>query len=144
MKKLLMFLMLAVSVFSVSARDTITRDVNVLPTAAQTVLKNNFKASVSHIKIDKDLGRISEYDVVLNNGTEITFDKDGNWKDVEMNNSTAVPSSFVPANITNYVKQNQKNSKIVGIEKERNGYSVDLANGVEIKFDKQGNFVRYD
>lgn len=143
MKKLLMLMMLAVSVFSVSARDTYTRDVKVLPTAAQTVLKNNFKSSVSHIKIDKDL-MTTEYDVVLNNGTEITFDKDGNWKDVEMNNKTAVPSDFVPVNVANYVKQNQKNAKIVGIEKDRGGYSVDLSNGVEIKFDKNGNFVRYD
>ena len=144
MKKFLTLLLLAVSVLSVSARDTYSRDVNVLPASARTVLNNNFKSKVSFIKIDKTLGSIDEYEVVLQDGSEITFDKNGNWKDIEVRAKASVPSSMVPAGITNFVKKNQKNSNIIGIEKDRGGYTVDLANGVEIKFDKNGNFVRYD
>lgn len=144
MKKILTLLLLAVSVLSVSARDTYSRDVNVLPASARTVLSNNFKSDVSFIKIDKTLGSIDEFEVILQDGSQVTFDKNGNWKDIEVRAKSSVPSSMVPAGITDFVKNNQKNSKIIGIEKERNGYSVDLANGVEIKFDKNGNFVRYD
>lgn len=144
MKKLLLMLALIVGVFSASARDTYSHDVNVLPKAAQTVLSNNFKAKVNHIKIDKDFGRVSEFDVVLNDGTEITFDKNGNWKDVEVKIGSSVPSFFVPNAITNYIKNNQKKATVVGIEKNRSGYDVELSNGVEMKFNSEGKFIRYE
>lgn len=84
MKKILLIMAVIVGVFSASARDTYSGDVNVLPTAARTILKNNFKSDVNHIKIDKDFGRVSEYDVILNDGSEISFDRNGNWKDIEV------------------------------------------------------------
>lgn len=144
MKKILLILAVIVGVFSASARDTYSHDVKVLPVAAQTVLKNNFKADVSHIKIEKDWGRISEYDVVLTDGSEISFDSKGNWKDIEMRRDASVPKALVPAAITEFVKQNQKNAKVTGIEKKRSGYEVELSNGVEMKFNSDGKFVRYD
>lgn len=144
MKKLLLMLALIVGVFSASARDTYSHDVNVLPKAAQTVLSNNFKAKVNHIKIDKEFGRVSEFDVVLNDGTEITFDKNGNWKDVEVKIGSSVPSFFIPNAISNYIKNNQKKAAVVGIEKNRSGYDVELSNGVEMKFNSEGKFIRYE
>lgn len=126
------------------ARDTYARDASVLPKAAQTTLANNFKAGVSVIKIDKDLGRISEYEVILTDGTEITFDRDGNWDNIEVGKKGSIPLAFIPQEIASYVKKNQPGQKIVGIDKERSGYEVELANGIDMKFDKQGKFVRYD
>lgn len=126
------------------AGDKYAHDASVLPKGAQTTLANNFKSKVSVVKIDKDFGRISEYEVVMTDGTEITFDSNGNWKDVEVNVSKSVPSGFIPAAISKYVKGNQSGQRIVGIEKNRGGYEVELSNGVEMKFDKDGNFLRYD
>lgn len=126
------------------ARDSYSHDVNTLPAAARTVLKNNFKSDVSLIKIDKDFGRVKEYEVVLTNGSEITFDRSGNWKDIETSASQAVPDKMVPQGIRNWVKTNQKNSRIVGIERNRGGYDVELSNGVEVKFNKNGDFIKYD
>ncbi len=144
MKHILLIVALIAGIFTASARDTYSRDVAVLPPAAQTILKSTFKSDVNHIKIEKELGRISEYDVVLNDGSEITFDKNGNWKEVEVRSGKSVPDAFVPESMKSYIKQNQKNSPIVGIEKKRGGYEVELDNGVEMKFDSKGNFVRYD
>lgn len=144
MKKLFLIMAVIACIFTATARDTYSRDVTVLPAAAQTMIKNNFKAKVSHIKIEKELGRISEYDVVLTDGAEITFDKNGNWKDVEVKKGSSVPDAFVPAQIKTYIKQNQKNCEVVGIEKSRAGYEVELANGVEMKFNSEGKFLRYD
>lgn len=144
-KKILMAL---VAVFGISvaamASDTFAHDASVLPMAAQTTLKNNFKAKVSVVKIDKELGRIKEYDVVLTDGTEIEFDHDGNWKDVEVSASKSVPAAFVPSGVAVAVKKLQPKQRIIGIEKKKSGYDVDLSNGVEMKFDKQGNFIKYD
>lgn len=144
MKKILLFLVMAVGIFSASARDTYSHNVNILPPAAQTLLKNNFKAEVSHIKVDKDWGRIDEYDVVLTDGSEITFDRDGNWKDIEMRANGSVPSAFVPDAISSYIKKYQKNVTITGIEKEKSGYEVELSNGVNMKFNAKGEFQRYE
>lgn len=145
-KKLLLSLVaiIAVSTISVSARDSYARDASVLPKSAQTVLSDNFKAKVSIVKIDKDFGRIKDYEVILTDGTEIKFDKGGNWTEIEVNKSGAVPSKLVPKEITDHVKKYQSGSRIIGIEKERHGYDVELSNGVKMKFNRQGTFLRYD
>lgn len=146
MFKKIVFILIAMIGVSVSAmaKDTFTRDVNVLPKAAQTVISNNFKAKVNLIEIDKELGRISEYEVILNDGTEISFDRDGNWKNVEVGKNGKIPGSFIPKTISDYVKKNQPGQKILGIEKNRSGFEVEISNGIEMKFDKDGNFIKYD
>lgn len=144
MKKLLFVLVMMFGIFTASARDTYSHDVNVLPKAAQAILKNSFKADVSHIKIEKDWGKISEYDVVLTDGSEISFDSNGNWKDIEVRANSSVPENLVPAAILSYVKQTQKNVKITGLEKNKSGYEVELSNGVEMKFNSGGKFLKFD
>lgn len=144
-KRLLIMLIAALSVVSASmANDKYGRDASVLPAAAQTVLSRNFKAAVSLVKIDKEFGRVSEYEVILSDGTEITFDSKGNWESVEVSRKGSVPAAFVPEAIAAYVKKNEKGQRIVGIEKKRGGYEVELANGLDLKFDSNGKFLRYD
>lgn len=144
-RKLLIAIIAILSVsVSATARDTYARDASVLPKSAQTILANNFKSKVSIVKIDKSFGRVSEYEVVLTDGTEITFDRNGNWDNIEVANTGAIPSALIPEAISGYVKKNQPGQKIIGIDKERSGYEIELSNGVEIKFDHQGQFVRYD
>ena len=145
MKKILLMLGLVLGITAAaSARDTYAHDDSVLPEAARTTIANNFKSKVSVVKIDKDFGRVSEYEVILTDGTEISFDRNGNWENVETNKSKSVPSGFIPKTISDYVSKNQPGTRIVGIEKERSGYEVELSNGVDIKFNKDGKFVRYD
>ncbi|MBD5222607.1 MAG: hypothetical protein HDS71_00915 [Bacteroidales bacterium] len=144
MKKILLIFAVLIGVFTASARDKYSHDVATLPVAARTILKNNFKADVAHIKIEKSLGSIKEYEVVLNDGSEITFDSKGNWKDVEVRGNASVPSGLVPDAITAFVKKNHKNCTITGLEKNRTNYEVELSNGVEMKFSTDGKFLRYD
>lgn len=126
------------------ARDTYSHDANVLPVAAKTIIQKNFGGKVSVIKIDKNLGYISDYDVVLTNGAKIEFDRSGNWESIEMPANKRVPNGLVPRLISQYVRQNHGGLKIVGIDRDRSGYDVELSNGIEMKFDRQGNFKRYD
>lgn len=145
MKKLLFGLVALLGISATAmARDTYAHDASVLPKAAQTTLANNFKAKVSVVKIEKDFGRISEYEVILTDGTEITFDRNGNWEDIEVSANRSVPSAFIPADIAGYIKKEQPGQKVIGISKERSGYEIELTNGVEMKFNKQGQFVKYD
>ncbi len=144
-KKILIALVAVIGVATCAqARDRYAHDASVLPKAAQTTIANNFKAKVSLVKIEKELGRVSEYEVILNDGTEISFDRDGNWENVEVNVSKSVPSAFVPKAISTYVKANQPGQRIIGIEKERNGFEVELSNGIDMIFDKTGKFIKYE
>ena len=145
MKKLIISLLMLVGVVAAcQARDEYSRDAGVLPQAARTVIGKNFKSKVGIVKIDKDFGRVSEYEVTLDDGTEITFDRNGNWKDVECNSRRSVPDGFILPAIRKYVAKNYKNVKIVGVEKERNGYEISLSNGIDMKFDKQGVCQKFD
>jgi len=145
MKKLTLILAFVFALaIGASASDTYAHDASVLPKAAQTVIKNNCKGKVSVVKMEKTLGRISEYEVILSDGMEITFDRDGNWENVETANTQSVPSAFVLSPISSYVKKHHPGMRIVGIDKERSGYDVELSNGIELKFDKVGSFLRYD
>ena len=113
-----------------------------LPAAAKTFIQKTFPGqTVSYAKIDFD-GR-KKYEVHLSNGTEVDFDKNGNWDKVDCNYS-AVPASLVPANIANYVKTHFAGAKVVKIDKERHGYDVELSNDLELKFNKQGQLMNID
>ncbi len=69
MKKLILCLLLLGGAYAVvSAKDTYAHDASVLPEAARYVIGKNFKSKVSVVKIDKDFGRVSEYDVTLSVG----------------------------------------------------------------------------
>lgn len=145
MKKLLLTLIvLLASAVVANARDTYAHDASVLPQAAKAILDKNFKSKVSIVKIDKDLGRVSEYEVIMTDGSEISFDSKGNWKEVEVGVASTVPAGFVPKSIQTYINANHKGQHIVGIKKERKKYEVDLSNGIEMHFDLNGKFLRYD
>lgn len=145
MKKIFTLIMILTALALPSlARDRYAHDSAVLPQAAKSVLDKNFKSKVSVVKIDKDFGKISEYEVVMTDGTEVSFDSKGNWENVETSNTKSVPAYFIPEGVRKFVVKNQPGTKIVGIERERNGYDVSLSNGVDMKFNKQGEFVRYD
>lgn len=145
MKRIILALLLIAGIgLGASARDKYSRDPNVLPIAARTALKNNFKGKISVIKIDKDFGRISDYEVILTDGSEVKFDNKGNWKEIESSPKGSVPAKLVPKPISDYVKAHQRKARIIGIEKERNGFEVELSNGIDLKFDSRGRFLKYD
>ena len=113
-----------------------------LPAAAQAFIQKTFPGqTISYAKIDFD-GR-KTYEVRLNNGTEVEFDKSGTWDKVDCNYS-AVPANLVPANIADYVKSNFPDAVIVKIDKERYGYDIELSNDLELKFNKSGQMLRLD
>lgn len=145
MKKIAsLLLMIVLVVGTAMARDRVSRDISVLPAAAQQVINKHFKgAGVNHIKIDSKTFGGDEYDVVLDNGTEIDFDSKGNIKEIDCGR-VAVPDALVLKPIRDYVAKNFKGQKIVGMEVNRNNYEIQLYGGMELKFDRSGNFQRVD
>lgn len=114
-----------------------------VPATIQSFVKNNFpNQPISYAERDLEWFWY-KYDVVLANGTKISFDTDNEWDkiDCQMN---AVPAALVPAPIATYCKTNFPGVVITKIDKEYNGYDVELANDMELKFNKQGALTSMD
>ena len=121
--------------------DKVTNNINELPQVSRTFLNNYFNGNkVSHIKIDKDLFLVDSYDVILTDGTSVEFNRDGEWKEVKSFQQN-IPDTLIPAEIRQYVSQNYPGQKIMTVERGKRKVSVDLANGLELKFDLNGNLI---
>lgn len=127
-----------------NAAEHYSRTASALPAVAQRVISQHFTSGVSLVKTETIMGIVDDYDVILNDGTELSFDRKGVLTDVETSATSSVPAGLMPAGITRYVKANHAGQRIVGLERQRNGWDVELANGVDIKFNAQGKFQRYD
>lgn len=117
-------------------------NVQSLPNAITEFIKQHFpNATIVGIEPDNDHGGL-EYDVYLNDGTQLDFDANNQWEKVEC--MSGVPAFFIPKTIASYVKSNCQNVAITKISKEYHGYDVELANGMELAFDRSGRFVGMD
>lgn len=143
MKKFLSILVLAiVAVQFAFAGDVVTHDSKQLPLTARNFISQYFsKPHISYIKIDNEF-LSKKYEVILTDRTEIEFDKQGNWTEVDCKKA-AVPAALVPAAVKNYVKTNFPQQIITKIER-KNGVEVELGNDFSLKFNKKGQFVGMD
>ena len=94
---------------------------------------------IEYAIIDADFSKTT-YEICLNNGVEMEFDINGEWYMVDCNYDP-VPQQLIPAVIANFVSTNYSDQTIVKIDKENGGYSIDLSNDVEIKFDSNGQVI---
>ena len=117
---------------------------NELPKSAQKFISDYFsKSNIEYVKKDKETFS-TDYKVKFTNGTELEFDSEGNWTEVD-GNKTVIPTAFIQKNILIYVKEKFPNTQIVKIEKGRFGkQEVKLSNGLELEFNSKGEFKRID
>ena len=86
----------------------------------------------------------AKYDVVLTDGTRIDFDADDVWDKVEATMANPVPTALVPAPIVTYIQSNFPDAMILKIDKEHNGYEVELSNGMVIEFNRNFQVIDVD
>jgi hypothetical protein len=113
-----------------------------LPAEAKAFLKEHFKSKFHHAIKDVE-GRSITYEVVLNDNTEIEFDEAGKWKEVEGKDGP-IPITFIQKQTLDYVKINHPKESIMKIERSQSEYKVGLSNGLGLKFDMMGVFVKLD
>ena len=136
----LIFLLMAGFVF---AQEKVI-NANQLPKTAKNFLAVNFKGVAAGSVIeDREIYGVDEYKVRLANGIKVEFDSKGNWKEVDGEHQK-VPYGFIPANIRNYVAKSFPNTQITKIERKSWSYKAELSNGIDLEFDKNGNFKRID
>ncbi len=106
-----------------------------LPNNAKEFISKNFKtAQIGLVKTD-----IDSYDVILNDGTEIDFMINGEWKEVD-GKYKALPHTILP-NVMKKVSATQPNAQILEVDKEINGYKFKFNNNMEVYTDMQGNIL---
>lgn len=114
-----------------------------LPKAAQLFLAKHFAGrAVSFAKEDRDFSGTT-YDVRLADGTVVEFTSAGEWKEVD-GKHTALPLTFIPAQIVKTIQSQHAGDAIVHIERKRRGYQVELASGLEVLFNTCFQLVGYD
>ena len=145
MKRLSILAVMLLSLTAVFAcSDKITTDTAVLPEQSRQFLSTHFAGiPVAHIKIDKDFLFVDNYDVILTDGTNVEFNRKGEWEEVQRHGA-AIPRTIVPAFIRKYVRQNYPAATIVAISRDRRDYEVDLDNKLELKFDLKGKLIEID
>ena len=117
--------------------------VNALPAKAQTLLSQHFNGQkVILATIESGVGSRS-YDVVLQNGTKLEFDKKGNLKEIDCKQGI-VPALLIPQAIRNYLKENYPAQAVKKIEMNKNEYEVELINGLDLTFNKHFQLIDID
>ena len=114
-----------------------------LPIKAQEFVTTYFSGqTIRFVRMEIDVTK-TEYTVRFENGMEIEFNSTGDWEEVE-SHSECLPSGFLNEMILNFLNKNHPNYCLNEIARDRHKIEVELANGLEIVFNKSGEFLRYD
>ncbi len=142
MKRIFLFIAVALTL-NACAENTQIITFSALPSQAQTFVRDHFnEADVMFVTMEKDLFS-TEYDLRLQDGSEISFNADGSLDKVETK-SQNLPDGIVPDNIIAHVRTMFPNAGIVEYDPDNKKQTVELSNGLELEFDKDGRFVRMD
>jgi hypothetical protein len=144
MKKALLILITLFNAFALQAEDAhriITFEE--LPIKAQEFVTTYFSSqTIRFVRMEIEVTK-TEYTVRFENGMEIEFNSNGDWEEVE-SHSECLPSGFLSEMILNFLNKNHPNYCLNEIARDRHKIEVELANGLEIVFNKSGEFLRYD
>ena len=117
--------------------------VNALPAKAQILLSQHFNGQKVMLATIESGVVSRSYDVVLQNGTKLEFDKKGNLTEIDCKQAT-VPAKLIPQAIRNYLKENYPAQAVKKIEMNKNEYEVELANGLDLTFNKHFQLIDID
>ncbi|RED27109.1 putative PepSY-like beta-lactamase-inhibitor [Flavobacterium cutihirudinis] len=115
--------------------------VSELPKESQQFLKQYFNhTSVDIAKKDAEHGE-KGYEVILKDGTEVEFWKDGSYREVD-GDDKPIPTEFIPKEIKDYVAKHYPNEKITHIDYGHKDLDVDLTNKIDLEFTKDGKILK--
>ncbi|QOR04032.1 PepSY-like domain-containing protein [Campylobacter cuniculorum] len=137
MDKTLKFIFLTLILLCVLFADFIISPES-LPPNAKEFLQKNFNAQIGIVQVDKN-----NYEVYLSDGTELEFDMDGSWREIE---SKFNPLNFniLPPILADIIKNNYPNATMLEIKKKINYYKIQLNNGLKVIIDFNGTILHQE
>ncbi len=139
-----MLIAITATIAAASATDEFTTDASKLPEAARTYIAKNFpSAKIAGIKIDREMTLVEDYKVIFSDGTKAEFLPSGELKEIE-NKSAGIPTNLLPKAAADYIAKNYSSIKAVKFEIQHYGFEIELANGLELKFSRDGKLLEVD
>jgi hypothetical protein len=116
-------------------------EISELPAPARDFIEKHFNGiSVDKVKKDAEHGE-KGYEVILGDGTELEFWKDGSYREVDGKHKP-IPTAFIDPKITEYVKKHYPDRKITHIDYGHKDVDVDLTGKLDLEFTKEGTFLK--
>ena len=113
-----------------------------LPADAAVFISTHYPTGeITRVIKERDDTKVT-YDVYLSNGTRLEFSRSGTLKKIE--GTERIPDSALPLLVVQYVTNNYPAAYIRGWDKDDATSEALLSNGLELVFDKHGNFLRVD
>ncbi|MDR0618677.1 MAG: PepSY-like domain-containing protein [Bacteroidales bacterium] len=115
---------------------------NELPEKSRTFISTHFPETTVAV-VTKEW---NDYDVLLSNGFEISFNGKGEWDDVDGGHQV-VPQSviaLIPKEIPHFISIRFPQAKITEINKEKYGWEIGLSNDIDLEFNKNGSIREID
>lgn len=152
MKKLVLLSLTAIFTMGFSY----AQEPGMLPENAQNFINENFPGEtvVDFEQFDQilnsqesdimDFDDQEAYEVELSNGLNIEFGKNGKMTEMDSNGEGTIPAHALPDKIEAYLKVNYPNLEVVGYEIDADDQEVELDNGLDLEFDRDGRFIEED
>ena len=145
-KSVFLFVIFCALSFAGYAGDVVTSDAKRLPDVSRAFINRYFPAvQISHIKIEKDFLRVGKYEVLLTDRTELEFDGNGDWIEVECDR-ISVPSALIPDYVIAYLEKQFPNVIVVKLERKqkKKELEVELDNNLSLTFNAKGQLIDID
>lgn len=146
--KTLLVMMLAGVSFLSCEKESIVSE-GALPSAASQFITTHFPdETVLQVKKEKDFLKKTVFDVILSNNFELEFRENGDARKVDGNGNVIPVEVIKPVTILTYVEEHFPDKTVVAWERDSDSkkeeIEVELDNGLELKFDKDGKFLRFE
>ncbi|HLT41808.1 MAG TPA: PepSY-like domain-containing protein [Sphingobacteriaceae bacterium] len=133
---------LPIILFLTSCADDKIIDESNLPAEAITYIQTNFDGGVVNQAMKSQDGLSKNYDVYLNNGISLEFTGKGEVESIK--STDRLPDKVIPTKVLDYISLKHPSEFITQWEMNSNEQEVKLPNGFELKFNKDGEFIRMD
>lgn len=145
MKKAVLTGVLSLFTFGVVLAQT---GIEELPQVSKDYIEQQFPSEqVTYVEKDQDFlswNNDDMYEVHFSSGLELTFSKAGEITEIDAPKDQAIPIAALPEAIVSFVEGNYSGVGITSWELDGNDQEVELTNGVDLEFDKNGNFKKID
>ena len=113
-----------------------------VPSEIKSYIKNHFpKHSVIQSEIDME-GLSKQYEITLSEGIELKFNNKNQI--INIDGKSKLPDSVIPKKIRQYIAKNYPNNVITDWEIEGKNQQIGLYNDLDLKFKKNGDFIKID
>jgi len=148
MKKLGFLAVIAIGFLFVACEKEEVVSEGTLPTAASNFIQTHFPDhDILQVKREKDFLGKTMFEVLLSNNYELEFKEKGDVQKVDGNGKQIPESVVTPSAILDHIEAQHPDQYVTSWEIDTDSKSeieVEINNGLELRFDKEGKFLRYD